>query len=318
MSINILSTGSFVPPLSLTNDELCQRIDIDSSDEWIIQRVGVKERRISESLFNWEMGTKAAEHALEQAGLSASDIDFIVCATVSSEDSSPCTAAMIQRALGAQCPAMDLHAACSGFIYSLETCAALLKMGYKKILLVASERLSRIVDWSDRNTCVIFGDGAAALVLEEGDNYLASVLHSFGGDEVIKIPNFEGDRTFFTRDTPAPYIYMNGQETFKFAVGRMQKDIREVLGRANVREEDVSWVIPHQANIRIIDAARRRLHIDPDRYVTNIDRFGNTSAASIPLALDELNRSGKLKREDILVFCAFGGGLSSGASLLRW
>ncbi len=318
MALKILSTGSFVPPLSLTNDELCGRIGIDSSDEWIVQRVGVQKRHISEDLFNWEMGTVASERALEQAGLTAKDIDFIVCATVSSEDSSPSTAAMIQQALGAECPAMDLHAACSGFIYTLETCAALLKMNYKRVLLVASERLSRIVDWKDRNTCVIFGDGAAALVLEEGDNYLASVLHSFGGDEVIKIPNYEGDRTFFKKDTPAPFIFMNGQETFKFAVGRMRTDIQEVLKRGEVEESDVSWVIPHQANIRIIDAARRRLKIDPERYVTNIDRFGNTSAASIPLALDELHRSGKLKRGDLLVFTAFGGGLSSAASLVRW
>lgn len=316
MGLKIISSGSFVPPKVMTNADMCELVE--TSDEWIVQRVGVSERRISENLFNWQMGAIASERALEKAGLRPSDIDFIVCATVSSEDASPATACKIQEALGATAPAMDLHAACSGFVFALETCSALLKQGYGRILLVCSERLSRLVDWSDRNTCVIFGDGAGALVLEAGENHLATVLNTFGGDDVIKIPNYEGDRTFFKEDTPPPYIFMAGQETYKFAVGRMQKDLIEVLSRAGLEQSDVDWVIPHQANIRIIDAAKRRLNIDPERYITNIERFGNTSAASIPIALDELAQSGRLQRGDLIAFVAFGGGLSSGAALVRW
>ena len=178
--------------------------------------------------------------------------------------------------------------------------------------------MSRIMDWSDRSICVTFGDGAGAVLLSEGDNYISSKLNTQGGDDVIKIPNFMGSSPFYKNEQIKPYIHMKGQETFKFAVNAMCKDITEVIEEAGLTPEEVDHVIPHQANIRIIDAAKKRLNIPPERFHSNIESYGNTSAASIPILIDELNRAGRIKKDDILALAAFGGGLSSGACILRW
>ncbi len=317
MTFKIIGTGSYVPPLAVTNDELSKYID--TSDEWIVQRVGVKKRHICTTETAADLAYEAAKKALENGNTKAEDLDMIICATVSGEDVSPAVSCSVQEKLGATCPAMDINAACSAFIYMLETAAGYFaRKKVKKVLVIGAERMSRIMDWSDRSTCVIFGDGAGAMLLGTGDNYIASKLVTKGGDDVIKIPNFIGCSPFYKREPIKPYIHMKGQETFKFAVNAMCKDLIDVIEEAGISPEEVDHVIPHQANIRIIDGAKKRLNIPPERFHSNIDKYGNTSAASIPILIDELNREGRIKKDDILALTAFGGGLSSGACILRW
>jgi 3-oxoacyl-[acyl-carrier-protein] synthase-3 len=306
-----------VPARAVTNEELTHLVD--TSDEWIYQRVGVKERRVCTTETVLDLAAGAAEEALQMSGVSASKLDFILCATITPDDLSPSLACMVQSRLGASCPAMDVSAACSGFVYALETAAAFFARGsVKKMLVIGAERLSRIVDWTDRNTCIIFGDGAGAMVLGEGDNFLASKLFARGCGDVLKIPAFGGKSPFREGGEEKPYIRMNGQETFKFAVSAMASDLEDVIAAAGIRPEDVAWVIPHQANARIIDAAARKTGIPFGRFAKNIDRYGNTSAASIPILADELNRAGLLKDGDYVALSSFGGGLTSAACVLRW
>lgn len=317
MNFSILGTGSYVPPRVVSNDELATMMP--TSDEWITQRVGVKERHICTTETAADLAIEASRRALENAGSSPEELDLILGATVSGDEICPGIACQVQRALGATCPAMDINAACSAFIYMLETAAAFFARGGKRrILVVGAERLSRLLEWNVAGVCVIFGDGAGAALLGPGEDFLACQLHSFGGDEVICIPNDIGASPFFTREARPPFVHMNGQETYKFAVSAMCRDLPQVLEAAGVKGSDLAWVIPHQANVRIIQGASKRLPIPEERFYVNIDRFGNTSSASIPIALDELNRGGKLKPGDLLAMCAFGGGLSSAACVLRW
>jgi len=317
MSFRFLGTGSCVPERVVTNEELSRFVD--TSDEWITQRVGVKTRHVCTEETAADLAAEAARRALENAAVESGELDLILCATVSGEDVCPSVGCMVQQAIGASCPAFDLNAACPAFLYLLETAAGFFARGYGKILVVGAERMSRIVDWTDRATCVIFGDGAGAAVLGRGDGYLSSKLATFGGDKVIKIPQHKGNSPFWQGGEEAhPYIHMNGQETYKFAVRALRRDLMDVIERAGLQQQDVDHVIPHQANYRIIHDARKRLEIPPDRFRMNIDRVGNTSAASIPLLLDELNRGGMLQRGQILAMCAFGGGLSSAACIVRW
>lgn len=317
MSFKILGTGHYVPSRVVTNDELSTIVD--TSDEWIAQRVGVRERRVCTTETASDLAYKAAVEALGMSNTKPDELDMIICATVSADDASPSMACTVQNMLGATCPSFDVGAACSGFIYMLETAAGFFaRKKAKKMLVIGGERLSRIVDWTDRNTCVIFGDGAGAMVLGEGDAYLSSKIYAKGGDNVIKIPHFKGTSPFYQNEVPKPYIYMNGQETFKFAVNVMVQDITDVVREAGLQMSDIAWVIPHQANARIIDAASRKLAIPAERFGKNIEKYGNTSAASIPMLIDELNREGKFKDGDYLALCSFGGGLSSAACVIRW
>lgn len=317
MSFSVLGTGSYVPPRVVTNDELSTFLD--TSDEWIAQRVGVRERHVCTTETAADLAVEAAKRALENSGTAPEELDLILAATVSGEDVSPNIACMVQNRLGAVCPAYDINAACSAFLFLLETAAGYFARGrVKKVLVVGAERMSRILDWEDRSTCVIFGDGAGAAVLGEGDGYLASRLVTRGGDDVIKIPQFIGKSPFYEKEQIKPYVHMKGQETFKFAVRSLCDDVTAVMEEAGLTGEDIAWVVPHQANVRIIDMAKKKLPIPADRFFVNIDRYGNTSAASIPMALDELNQAGKLHRGDYLALCAFGGGLASAACILRW
>ena len=317
MSFHIISTGSYAPPQVVTNDDLAGFLD--TSDAWVTERTGVKERRVCVTETASSLAVEACRRALQAGNTQPEDLDMIIAATVSGEYVSPGVACMVQAELGATCPAMDVNAACSGFVFMLDTAAGFFARGRaKKILVVGAEQLSRIVDWQDRNTAVIFGDGAGACLLEVGDNYLSSKLYSRGGADVIKIPTPIGISPFFKGEQERPLIHMRGQETFRFAVGAMTTDVVEVLDTAGIDQSQVAYVVPHQANMRIIDAAKKRLAIPPERFAVNMDRYGNTSAASIPIMLDELNRAGKLTRGDIIVLSAFGGGLSSGACVLRW
>lgn len=317
MSFEILATGSYVPPRIVENTEL--EGFLDTSDTWIVERTGVRRRHVSETETASEMAFKAARKALEMGNTSPEELDIIICATVSGEYVSPSVACMVQRRLGATCPAYDINAACSAFIYLLDTAAGYFaRKKVKKALIVGAEQMSRILDWDDRATCVIFGDAAAACLLGEGENYISSKLAAVGGDDVIKIPTSIGKSPFFTGEQAKPFIHMKGQETYKFAVNAMCRDLKDVIKEAKLEESDVTWVVPHQANIRIIDAAKKRLDIPGERFCSNIDRYGNTSAASIPLVLDEMNRAGAFQKGDIIAMSAFGGGLSSAACILRW
>lgn len=317
MSFKILGTGHYMPERVVTNDELSTMVE--TSDEWIAQRVGIRERRVCTTETAADLAFNAASAALEMSGTSALELDMILCATISADNASPSMACAIQNKLGATCPAMDISAACSGFIYTLDVAAGYFaRKKAKKILVIGAERLSRMLDWTDRNTCVIFADGAGAMVLGEGDAYLASKLNAKGGDTVIKIPNHGGYSPFSEIEVTEPFIHMNGQETFKFAVNSMVNDLIYVINEAGLKQSDVDWVIPHQANLRILDAAGRKLDIDNEKFCKNIEDHGNTSSATIPILIDELNRQGRFKDGDILAMSAFGGGLTSAACVIRW
>jgi len=317
MSFKIIGTGRCVPERIVTNDDLS--VIMDTSDEWIRQRVGVARRHICTTETADELGAIAAERALEMSGMNACELDLIITATVSGEDVSPSVACMIQRRLGAKCMAFELNAACSSFLFLLETAAAYFAAGYKKILVVGAERLSRIVDWTDRSTAVIFGDGAGAMVLEQGDGYLASTFCVEGSDEVIKIPNHAGNSPYAVGDEMkiSPYIHMKGQDTFKYAVNAMCRDIKAVTDKVGANFDDIKYIVPHQANARIIGFAASRLKLPLGKFYQNIERYGNVSSASIPIAFDEMVRNGQLESGDLVLLTAFGGGLASAACLVR-
>ncbi|MBR5404950.1 MAG: ketoacyl-ACP synthase III [Oscillospiraceae bacterium] len=317
MSIRIIGTGSYVPEKILTNDDLSELVD--TSDEWITQRVGVKQRHVSVNETTADLAVKAAQRAVEAAGITADELDLIVTATVSADSLCPSTAALVQAAIGAKCPAFDVSSACSGFLFALDTAAAFVaRGGIRHALVIGAERLSRIVNWTDRSTCVIFGDGAGAAVVAPGDNYLVSHLFTQGNDDVISIPAGPGNSPFYEREEPARQINMKGQETFKFAVRRIADDIRLVTAKAGITPEQLKYIVPHQANSRIIDLAARKLGVPMEKFRLNIDRYGNTSSASVAISLDELVRSGELQPGDLIALCAFGGGLSSAACVIRW
>lgn len=319
MNFKVIGTGSYVPDNVVTNDDMSKIVE--TSDEWISKRVGIKERRVSVNDTTLDMGEKAAKAALENAGVPSGEIDLIIAATISSDTACPSLACMIQNRIGAEgSVAFDISAACSGFLFAVETA-----MGYierkraKKVLVVCAERMSKLLDWSDRSTCVIFGDGAAAVVLEASEEgYYDSVIHAKGGNDVINIPAKDGCSPFYKVEQEHPYLYMNGQATFKFAVNSITHDVKELFEKTGLTKDDIDFVVPHQANKRIIDFAQPKTGIDIEKWYVNIERFGNVSGASIPIALDEMNRSGMLKSGDKVLLTAFGGGLSSGAMVFEW
>ena len=317
MSIKILGTGSYVPENIVTNDDLAKIVD--TSDEWITQRVGVKERHLSVNETAADFAVKASKEALKSANLKAEDVDLIIAASITSETICPTVAGTVQKEICASCPAFDISSACSGFLFALDTAVSYIARGeIENVLVIGSERMSKIIDFSDRGTCVIFGDGAGAFVVTKGENYLASKLFTSGGNEVIEIPSNIGTSPFYKGEQKHPYVFMDGQETFKFAVNKIVEDIKYVAGKAKLTLEQIDYIVPHQANIRIIEFASKRLKIPMEKFVVNIEKYGNTSAASVAMAFDELNKSGKLKRGDKIVMSAFGGGLSSAACLIEW
>ena len=321
----IAGTGSSLPERIMTNADL-ERM-VDTSDEWIRTRTGIRERRVAGpdepmSLF----ATRAAEAALQAAGVKAADLDLVLCASVTPDMPIPSTACIIQDKLGAKkAAAFDLAAGCSGFLYGLTVAERFLASPqYDTILLIGAEVLSKYVDWKDRTTCVLFGDGAGAVVLKAGKapyGVLATTLRADGAlADFIHVPA-GGTREPASEKTIAErrhYIRMKGNETFKMAVRSMEEAARQALDRAGLSTSDVALFIPHQANLRIIDAVGSRLGLRPDQVLINIERVGNTSAASIPVALDEAARAGRLKRGDVVLLAAFGTGLTWGAAVLRW
>ncbi len=309
MGLKIEGVGIYLPKKRLTNFDLEKMVD--TSDEWITTRTGIKERRIAEDETTSYMAYRSALSAIERSGISKEDIDGIIVATLSPENQFPSTACLVQEKLGLKdIFAFDLSAACSGFLYGLEVAWSMISAGRaKRILLIGSERISSIVDWKDRSTCVLFGDGAASVILTNDDcdsDILASRIYSDGSLwELLYAPL-------------CGYINMKGRELFKVAVRSMEEACRYVLDKAGLSPEDVDLVIPHQANIRIINSLAEKLNIPEEKVYTNIHKYGNTSAASIPIALYEALEEGRLKRGDIVLLTAMGGGLTWGATLLRF
>ncbi|WP_136524891.1 beta-ketoacyl-ACP synthase III [Geomonas ferrireducens] len=321
----ITGTGSAVPEKVLTNFDLEKMMD--TSDEWIVTRTGIRERRIAaEGEYTSTFAIAAAEKALAAAGVKAEEIDLIVVGTLTPDFPFPATACIIQQAIKAtNAFCFDLSAACSGFIYALSTADKFIRSGQvKKALVIGAEVLSRIVDWSDRNTCLLFGDGAGAVVLEaqEGDHgVLSTHMHSDGNYWEILYQKGPGSRkpaTHQSVDDKLVYLTMQGNEVFKLAVRAMGEVAQEALEANGLTPDDVTLFIPHQANQRIVDSVGKRLGITRERVFVNLDRYGNTSAASIPIALDEAARAGRLKEGDLLLLDAFGGGLTWGSALIRW
>lgn len=319
MNFKIIGTGSYVPDNVVTNDDLSKIVE--TSDEWISKRVGIRERRVSVNDTTLDMGEKAAKAALEDAKLEGKDIDLIVAATISADTACPSLGCMVQNRIGADCMAFDVNAACSGFLYAVETAMGYIERGRaKRVLVVCSERMSKLVDWTDRSTCVIFGDGAAAVVLEaREDGLYDSVFHTKGGNDVLNIPARDGCSPFYkVQSEEKPYLFMNGQATFKFAVNSISNDIAQLFEKTGLTKDDIDHVVPHQANKRIIDFASPKTGIDLDKWYVNIERFGNVSGASVPIALDEMNKKGMFKDGDKVLLTAFGGGLTSGAIVFEW
>ena len=300
---------------------------LDTTDEWIVTRTGIRERRIAaDGEFTSDLAVNAARKALDMAGLTPTDLDLIVVGTITGDYPWPATACIVQDKLGAgQCGAYDLSAACSGFLYALNNATALIEAGnINRALVIGAETLSRIVDYEDRNTCLLFGDGAGAVILEgqDGDQgVLSTHLHADGSYlELLYQPGFGTAVTpteALVRDR-GYFLKMQGNEVFKVAVKMLTEVAQEALAKNDMTIADVDLLIPHQANIRILEATAKRLKIDQDKVFVNVDKYGNTSAATIPVALDEANRSGRLKDNNIIVLNAFGGGFTWASACLRW
>ncbi len=317
MSFTILGTGKAVPEYVMTNDELSTMVE--TNDEWIRTRTGIEERHICKNETITELTVKAAKAAMENAGVEASQLDLIICSTMRGENITPSQACVIQKEIGATCPAFDVNAACSGFIYALDVADGyFVRQKVKHVLIVSMDNLSNIIDWTDRSTCVLFGDGGAAAVLGEGDDLLAINLTAVGNDEVLVIPHGTNSSPFYQHEEKRAVLHMAGNEVYKFAVNAMTNGIKKSVADAGLELSDVDCVIPHQANIRIINAAAKNLAVDREKFFCNVKHYGNTSSGSVPLALDEANRAGILKKGDIIAMCAFGAGLTTGSCVIRW
>jgi 3-oxoacyl-[acyl-carrier-protein] synthase III len=326
VEVCVAGTGSYLPERILTNEELAKMVD--TSDEWIVTRTGIKERRIAAGdEFTSHMASKAARKALEQAGMSPQDIELIVVATITPDSPTPATACHVQQQLGAsKAVAFDISAACSGFLYAMKICKRLISDGaFNNALIIGAEKLSTVTNWEDRSTCVLFGDGAGAAVLRRAQPGEGSIVATEMGTDgkltnLLEIPG-GGSACPITESNVNLHTHtltMQGKEVFKIAVTRMKEAAEKVIERAGWRAEDIACVIPHQANLRIIDAIADRLAVPNERVFVNLDKYGNTSAAAVAIALDEANRSGAFKRGDHIVLVVFGAGLTWAAAAIRW
>ncbi|MDP2020752.1 MAG: beta-ketoacyl-ACP synthase III [Hydrogenophaga sp.] len=317
----ISGTGSYLPPLRLTNADMVERLaagGVETSDEWIVERTGIRARHfVADCVFASDMAAEACRKAMDAAGVDGSEIDLIIVATSTPDMVFPSTAAILQHKLGISgCPVFDVQAVCSGFIYGLTVADAMIRTGTaKKALVVGAEVFSRLLDFSDRTTCVLFGDGAGAVVLEASDvpGILATDIHADGKHAgILCVPgHVSGGKVLGD-----PLLKMDGQAVFKLAVGVLEDTARAVLTKAGRSEADIDWLIPHQANIRIMQSTARKLKLPMDKVVVTVDEQGNTSAASIPLALDHAVRAGRVKKGDTLLLEGVGGGFTWGAVLL--
>ncbi|MCX4191303.1 ketoacyl-ACP synthase III [Methylophaga sp. OBS1] len=319
MYSRIAGTGSYLPEKVLTNHDLEKMVE--TSDQWITERTGIKKRHIvADDETTTDLAYQAALKALEAADITKNDIDLIIVATTTPTRIFPSTASLLQEKLGiGGCPAFDIQAVCTGFVYALTVADKFIKAGgVNNVLVIGAEAFSRIIDWTDRNTCVLFGDGAGAVVLQASQEpgILSTHIHSDGNfNQLLHVPTGPGSRDF-NEDTA--YVDMQGNEVFKVAVRTLSTIVDETLEANNMDKKDVDWLIPHQANIRIIAATARKLNMSMDHVVVTVDEHGNTSAASIPLALDVAVRDGRIKRGETLLFEAFGGGFTWGSALIQY
>jgi len=319
----ITGTGSYLPPRRLTNADLVAELaakGIETSDEWIVERTGIRARHFAApGVTSSDLGVEAAKRAIEAAGLQAADIDLIIVATSTPDMVFPSVACILQSKLGiAGCPAFDIQAVCSGFVYALTLADSMIKTGLaSKALVIGAEVFSRILDFSDRTTCVLFGDGAGAVVLQasETPGILASDLHADGKHVgILCVPgHVSGGQVL-----GSPLLTMDGKAVFKLAVGVLESAARAALAKAHLTDADIDWLIPHQANLRIMHSTAKKLKMPLDKLIVTVDQHGNTSAASIPLALDEAVRSGKVKKGETLMLEGVGGGFTWGAVLLNY
>jgi len=330
-SVVISGTGAYLPETTLTNDDLARRVD--TSDEWIRTRTGIRERRIAgEKEPTSELAVHAGREAIENAGLTVGDIDLLIVGTLSPDMLFPCTAALVQTRLGCRPVAcFDVEAACSGFIYLMDIATAMLQGGYyRHALIIGAEKITSILDWTDRSTCVLFGDGAGAAVLsrlDESNNgkpprgVLSCLLGADGSNPSLLCQPGGGSTLPASPQTVESKLHtlkMNGREIFKVAVRVMEQSAREILRRHNLTTHDVDLLVPHQANMRILEALALRLEIPMGKVFVNLDKYGNTSAASIPIALHEARQAGRVQPGQTILFVAFGAGLTWAASIVRW
>ncbi|ACT59076.1 beta-ketoacyl-ACP synthase III [Hirschia baltica] len=316
----VTGIGGYLPERVLTNEDLSKMVDTD--DQWITERTGIKSRHIAaDDQLTSDLGVHAAHAAMKDAGVSVDDIDLIICATATPDKTFPATAAIIQAKLGVtNGAAFDVQAVCSGFVFAMATADNYLARGqFKRALVIGAETFSRIIDWSDRGTCVLFGDGAGAVVLERQDpdeagesGVLGAHLRTDG--RYVDLLHVDGGPS---STQTVGHLRMVGNQVFKHAVNKISESVRQVVEDTDIGLENIDWIVPHQANQRILSAVARNLGIEENRIVSTVDRHGNTSAASVPLALSELNRSGKLNKGDLVLIEAIGGGLSWGAALFR-
>lgn len=319
---SIIGTGSYYPDSIVTNDDLSKYVE--TSDSWISERTGIKERRISSGEDTSELAIKAGQRAIEKAGISPEDIGLIIVATITPDSFMPSVACLVQANLGAKnATAFDITAACTGFVYSIQIADRFLKASddIKYALVIGSEVLSKVVDWEDRNTCVIFADGAGAAILGRDENH--GIISSYSGSE----GDVKGSLTLYAnpvnnilskQDDKGKIIGMNGKDIFRFATQIIPKSINKVLESANINIDEIDYIVPHQANYRIIESVANKMGIEKEKFYMNLDKCGNTSSASIPIALDEMNKKGLLKKGHKIILCGFGGGLTWGSLLINW
>jgi len=319
MYSRIIGTGSYLPEKILSNHDLEKMVD--TSHDWIFSRTGINERHIAgENELASDLALHASRRAMESAGVAADEIDLVIVATTTPDMLFPSTATILQSKLGIKnsCPAFDVQAVCTGFIYALATADCYLKSGkYRHALVVGTEVLSRIIDWTDRSTCVLFGDGAGAVVLKSGETpgILSSHLHADGSyNPILAAPG----RVCNGKIQGSPFVSMNGNAVFKIAVNVLEQVAEEAMQANRMSPSDIDWLVPHQANIRIIEATAKKLSMDMGRVVVTVDRHGNTSAASIPLALDHAAREGRFREGETLLMEGVGGGITWGSLLLKW
>jgi 3-oxoacyl-[acyl-carrier-protein] synthase-3 len=316
---SIIGTGSYVPDKVLTNSELEKMVE--TSDEWIMDRTGIKERRVSaDNEATSDLAFEAAKKALESAKIDPKELELIIVGTSSPDMLFPSTACIIQDKIGAvNAAAFDVSAACTGFNYALAASSSFIESGlYNNVMVIGADTLTKYLDWTDRNTCILFGDGAGAVILKatnDGSGILSNHLGAEGNKGKCLIMPGGGSRD---PEAKKRFIWMDGKEVFKFAVKVLPKCIKAVLEKADLKISDISLLIPHQANIRIIDFAMKIFGLSKDKVYVNLDRYGNTSAASIPIALDEAVKEGKIKKGDIVVLAGFGAGLTYGANVVKW
>ena len=320
----IIGLGSYVPSQIVKNDELSKIVE--TSDEWITTRTGIKERRISSGEKTSQLALKAAKESIKDAGIKKEEIDMIVLATITPDFFTPSTASLVQSELGlTDVPSFDISAGCTGFVYGLQIADQFIKSKQcKTILVIGAETLSKVTNWEDRNTCVLFGDGAGAAIVQRSDQ--EGIICTYTGSQGdlqghLTLPAVPLKNPFLEHQEDNgnhSHIFMNGKEIFKFATRIMIKSIQHVLRQSNYSIDDIDYIIPHQANIRIIDYVSQKLKVEKEKFIINLDRFGNTSAASIPLAMDEAHKNNIFRPGNKIIMVAFGGGLTWGAVLLNW